>query len=85
MTPDETSKEIERIKGELSAATFAIHFTLNLAGHGATEAIRRRLQLRVVEFYADIADGIAPEGPEWREGVNRFFHRLLQDLPDEDL
>ena len=82
MTPDETSQEIERIKGELSAATAMLGLALHLAGHGvATAAIRQK----VIEAPVDPAIESNPDYLNWREGVERFKQRLLQRLPDEDL
>lgn len=80
MTPDGAKQEIERIKGELSAATAMLGLALHLAGHGvATASIRQR----IIDTPVAPAIGSVPGDLHWGEGVERFKQRLLEYLPDE--
>ncbi len=78
---DDLSQELTRIRGELSAACAILGLALHLASHGDTETIRSK----ILEFSADAVGGTLTDDPHWREGVERFKHRLLDSLPGKNL
>ena len=84
MTSDEMSQELTRIRGELSAACTVLGIALHLVSHGDPETIAA-IRRKVLEFSVDAASGTITNDPHWREGVERFKHRLLEGLPDENL
>ena len=68
---------------ELSAATNALAFALQLLSRGDADtivAIRRRLESPPIE----IGNDRVTQNQYWREGVNRFSRRLLESLPRHD-
>ncbi len=83
MTEDEMRSEIDRLQGELSAATACIgdifQIIINLGGDDMHGVVLGKINSRRIEIGAlDI------KGPDWRAGIQRFNDRLAKVLTRDE-
>ena len=88
MTKKEQEREIERLRGELSAACLAISYLFHIFKFGGNDTFSAILSKFIAsEVDSDTArilaeeDGIVLE--DWIEGVNRFKYRLSKNLSND--
>ena len=81
---DENAREIERLRGELSASTAAIGFLFKLVigFGGGDDAYRAAIVSKIRNF--PIADP-AIVNNDWIAGVNRFKDRLSNGIEGDTL